>query len=264
MKILIINLDSEKERMAFQRNQMLRLGLEFERLSAFTKNDIDPEELTNRASQWERPMREAEIACLFSHRAAWKLVAAGKKPMLILEDDALLSSNVPDILASLESCTMPGHVTLEVRGRRKLLGTVVEKLGKYANITRLYQDRSGAAAYVLWPHGAKILLNNSDCKSGLADAIISSSNKLSSWQIEPAAAFQLDQCSSYCLPCPLETNSTIYSEPLKSPTGMISFAKFKLRRIASQLRMGLRELSNFPRVKRRFVKVNPSDFQDDF
>ena len=262
MKILIINLDFENQRMAFQKTQMRRLGLNYERISAIKPQNIDPAEMASKSAQWERPMRESEVACLYSHRTAWQMVSQANEPVLILEDDALLSSNVSGILQSLKKRTDLHHVTLEVRGRKKLLGEKPQILNENASLTRLFQDRTGAAAYVLWPYGAKILLEKSDNAASLADGIIAAAYELSSWQIEPAAAMQLDQCVSYGLRCPLSTASSITPDCGRHPTAnnAISSLQFKWRRISSQIRMGWRQLSKITMAHRRVVAIEPRDF----
>ena len=263
MKILIINLKSDTQRLNFQRRQMARLGLKFERLSATTAEQIPAAELANQAGQWERPMRETEVACLYSHRAAWKSVAHSNTPALILEDDALLSSKLPNILQALSLRQDLDHVTLEIRSRKKLLAKETLPLPPSGTLVRLYQDRTGAGAYVLWPRGAKILLQNSNRAAGLADAIIAAAYDMRSFQIEPAAAMQLDQCENYGVTSPLQTQTTIGTKSSQKPSaiGLSDEFKFKTRRIKSQLRMGLRQLTKITKARRRFVAVEIDDFQ---
>ena len=263
MKILIINLERDKKRMEFQSAQMKRLGLDFERLPAITVNDISEPELALRASQWERPMRKTEVACLYSHRRAWKRVAHGNEPVLVLEDDALLSKKTPEILASLERQSIANHVTLEIRGRKKVLGEETLKLINGTVLSRLYQDRTGAGAYVIWPDAASILLKTSDRAARLADAIIAGAYEMSSWQVEPAAAMQLDQCDHYGVKSPLVTRSTIGVNSSDKPpaSSLFLLLNFKRRRLVSQLRMGIRQLINITKAKRRFATIEIEDYQ---
>jgi len=263
MRILIINLEHEKERMEFQTNQMKQLGLDFERIPAVSVNDIPEPEISIRALEWERPMRKTEVACLYSHRAAWNMVSQGSEPVLVLEDDALLSSKTPQILTSLKLQKIANHVSLEIRGRKKILGRKFVNLTDKAIMSRLFQDRSGAAAYVIWPDAASILLRNSDYRAGLADAIIAAAYEMSSWQIEPAAAIQLDQCDHYGVKSPLSTASTISTNTNDKPSAanMLMSLNFKRRRLVSQMRMGLRHLFNLPRTRRRFAAIEIDDYQ---
>lgn len=263
MKILIINLDSETHRMDFQQAQMKVLGLVYQRLRATRKADLPADQLDYLTNQWERPMRVSEVACLFSHAAAWQIIANGTEPVLVLEDDALLSSRTPEILKALKTLEGLDHVTLEVRGRKKILAKKARALTDEANLVHLYKDRSGAGAYVLWPNGAQILLDNSAKKPGLSDAVIARSYQLSSWQVEPAPAMQLDQCDKFNLDSPIETTSAIGSSATHKPrpNGSIATLKFKIRRILSQIRMGLRQLRSSRVANRRYVAVEIRDFE---
>ena len=255
MDILVINLARSAERMAFQRRQLSALGLAGERLEAVAAEEASSRRPESYWQGWERPLRPAERACLLSHVAAWERIAATGRPALVLEDDAVLSRRVPALLAALD--TLPGldHVTLEVRGRRKLLGDETRPVAAGLRLVRLWQDRTGAAAYVLWPSGADKLLARAEGGAALADAMICRAQELSSWQAEPACAIQLDRCARYGLPVPLETRSTIDGEGRPDGT-----PGQRLRRIASQLRMGWRQLSLIGRATRREVALDPADF----
>ncbi len=263
MKILIINLDGEQERLKFQQQQMSGLGLKFQRLRAIEAKDLPAETIATQAQQWERPMRPSEVACLASHKTAWELAIRDNKPVLVLEDDALLSHKTPALLASLEKTPGLEHVTLEIRGRKKILAGTSLDIDKGLSLTRLYQDRTGAAAYIIWPEGAKKLLARSNRAAGLADAIIAAAYELSSWQVEPAAAMQLDQCEYYGVLGTIKTRTTIGTAAHRKPDpeNKLMALRFKARRIASQLRMGLRRLSTRYKAKRRFVTVEIADFQ---
>lgn len=265
MRIIIINLDSAPERLHFQKWQMSHFGLEFERLKAVSVDEL-PRSLSERYwSTWERPLRLSERAALLSHRQAWSRVLRSGRPALILEDDAVLSAKLPGHLPELSSVPDAEHITLEVRGRRKLVSrNCIHASGGLA-LRRIYQDRSGAAAYVLTPNGAAKLLSSTENRSGLTDAIIRSAYKLVSYQCEPACAVQIDQCFSYGLSTPVETRSAIGESPktrtisLQIPT--TSGVGYRARRLAAQVRMGVRMLSCYAVSEYRLVALDSSDFQ---
>lgn len=242
MRALVLNLAGASERMAFQQGQLDRLGISFERVEAVTPATLEPPAGDPWWERWERPMRDAEKAILASHRAAWARIAALGAPALVLEDDAWLGDGVPALLAELEPLAGIDHVTLETRGRRKLVGR--RRLDCPA-IQRLWQDRTGAAAYVLWPAGARKLLARSAARPGLADAVICSAYELSSWQAVPALAIQIDQAATYGLEPPMVTRSSVLPQA-RSKGGVA----FRLRRLWAQVRMGLRALSVLPVAKR--------------
>jgi len=263
MRILIINLDRCPARLEFQQRQMQHLGLGFERLRAVTSAELDPAVLNRLASQWERPLRPNEVACLKSHQSAWRTIATGTEPVLVLEDDALLAVTTPAVLAALATLDEFDHVTLETRGRKKLLGRTSVPLTGTVRAVRLYQDRTGAAAYVLWPRAAQRLLARSAKAAGLADALLAASYDLRSYQVEPAGAIQLDQCAKYGLadhPA-AETSIGTAGDPKPSPRGLVEALIYRRRRMAAQLRMGWRQVATLGRAGRRIVTLHPADFQ---
>ena len=101
-------------------------------------------------------------------------------------------SDTPEFLWTLQQTedARIDHVTLETRSRKKV---IQKKKHQNLQIHKLIRDRSGAAAYVLKPHGAKKLLDASKQACALADALISDNTNLSSWQAVPALAAQMDQ-----------------------------------------------------------------------
>jgi len=256
MLVLLINLDRSTDRLAFQERQLATLGLTFRRIPAVTADAASGARSEEYWNSWERPLRPAERACLLSHVAAWKRVVAAGQPALILEDDAVLSRRVPEVLVSLEGMTGLDHVSFETRGRRKLMGHQARMAGD-VTLHRLYQDRTGAAAYVLWPSGAAKLITRATHEAGLADAMICRAYELSSWQTDPALALQLDICARYGVRPPIETRSTIDGAGADRPPANTAQ---KRRRILSQLRMGWRQLSRLGRAKRREVRPDAADF----
>jgi glycosyl transferase, family 25 len=258
MLVLVLNLAFETGRMAFQTNQMKTLGLEMERLDAITPANLSPPPDDPYWLNWERPLRDTEKAALQSHLAAWKRIAKGNVPCLVLEDDALLSSGLPAFLQKLEELPGIEHVTLETRNRKKLLAR--DPLPSFPAIRRIYQDRSGAAAYVLWPLGAQKLIRLSHRSAGLADAMICAAYEMVSFQAEPALAIQLDQCQRYGLKAPLETASSIdyIQRPGSEHISLAQECRFRYHRILGQARMALRQLVYAARASRRKIEIDPN------
>ena len=164
--------------------QALRLGLEAQFIDAQTPADIPDAFFQAHAFSWERPIKITEVACFMSHHQVWQQIADSHEPALVLEDDAILAHNTPDLLKHLEMLNGLDHVSLETRQRQKLLGRRFQALSALnARLHPLLQDRTGAAAYVLWPSGARLLLTKFKLQGmGLADAFISSTYLLQSWQ----------------------------------------------------------------------------------
>lgn len=241
MKALVINLATARERMAFQEGQLCALGIRWKRIDAVTPKEL-PRYVNNpQWHRWERPLRETEAALLLSHRTAWEHVMREEMPMLILEDDAVLVGHVAAFLEAAEIVSDVEHLTLETRGRRKLLGRWHESLPA----RRLYQDRTGSAAYALWPEGARKLLRHADRHPAPSDAVISSAYELYSWQTVPALSVQVDMCKRYGIRAPFETASSISGTKASRGTRI-----HRLRRAMAQVRMGLR----------RFVKARAGEW----
>lgn len=258
MQSLVINLKDASTRMTAMEQQLVRLGLPFERIEAVTSDEAAQ---TGSPAYWltgERPLKDTEKACLLSHMAAWRSVVARNEPILILEDDAVLSSKVPQLLTALGSETQFEHLSLETRKRRKLLSKSKSMVTADLAAHRLLQDRSGAAAYVLWPAGARKLLEHVESHVGLADAVISLAHNMASYQIDPACALQMDRCEAYGIATTYTPRSAIDAG---QPAGLAKTWQTKRRRIAVQVTMGLRQIFYIGRAVRREVAVNPADFK---
>ena len=238
--------------MGFQRAQMTALGLDFERLEATTPKTLSPPANDPYWRGWERPLKNTEKAALLSHRTAWKSIVDADAPRLILEDDSLLSLGVPEFLAAVDSLTGVDHITLEVRGRKKLVACRFRNSG--LPLRRLYQDRTGAAAYILWPSGAAKLLIRSNRRPAIADGVICASYDLVSLQAEPALAIQLDQCTRYGWSAPISVQSAISSTQL--PICEYKGVAHRIQRILAQIRMGARRISFLWVAENREIAVS--------
>ena len=255
MRALIINIASATERMGFMAAQMDALGLDWERIEAVTPATLEPPAEDPVWHRWQRPLRVTEMALCASHRVAWARVVALGEPCVVLEDDAVLSSGLPAFLEAVGSLSGVEHISLETRSRKKLVG---RKLHAKAPMRRLYQDRTGSAAYVVWPEGARRLIAHADRAGAPSDALISSTYDMASWQADPALAVQLDQCAAYAVPQAIPTVSLIdaVKKPPLEAESAVARRAYRARRIAAQLRMGWRPL-RFAGVAER-VHIRPA------
>ena len=235
MKAFFINLDREETRRAFQIAQGASLGLDLQRIPAVTRDAVSPPPDAAYWQRWQRPLRHAEMATLLSHRAAWLQVLQAQSPCLILEDDAWLMPSSAAFLTRVATLTGIDHLSLEVRNRFKILG---KPYPSYPGIRRLVLDRTGAAAYLLWPEGAKKLIARTDVIPGLADAVLMETPGLRSWQADPAQAIQIDMAVHYGLTPPIAVSSAI-SDTARPDRGSLPF---RLRRLKENLRLSTRML----------------------
>ncbi|NIZ61903.1 glycosyl transferase family 25 [Sedimentitalea sp. CY04] len=257
MRIILISLKSQTSRRTFQEQQMMELGLAYERFEAITPKTLSTEYQAIDRKKWERTVTENEMACLASHREVWRSVASGSEPALILEDDAILAKYTANFLSDLEQKTGIDHATLEVRKRKKIISRNASFHCQNANLHRLYLDRSGAAAYVLWPNGARKLLLASEGRAVLADAVICSTYALRSFQTVPGIAMQSDQCALYGFTSPLTTQSML-ARP-KGPDAVKTPAQV-WRRVISQIKQGLRLWTIFLGGRRKHIPVDSDAF----
>lgn len=260
IKILLINLDSASERLAFQQQQFAKLGLTFERLPAYRlNNQTDPLYLKYHAT-WQRKLSLAEVSCFLSHKLAWQKVVTEQQPMLILEDDAFLAANLNILLPQITKLKGLDYLNLEARGRNKK--KLLAKQASYAfggtELFRLFQGRSGAAGYIIWPEGASKLLNKINAEGiGLADKFINASYELLAYQMEPAPIIQIDQCEMLGINPPIVVCSSITAKPAPPPLHSKLFWVYAYRRIKGQLHIALNQLNNIQRAKRRCVAISP-------
>ena len=259
MQIFVINLPSATERNNLQKDQLTKLGLEFKILDATSVEDITEDTYKKHYFDWQRPLRKTEVACYFSHRSAWDKIIKSRKPALILEDDAILSKALPELLVNLNNIENTDLINLENRSRKKFVSNSHLEIGCNSKLLRLYQDRTGAAGYILWPSGAKKLIQFEKNKGiGLADAHIKECYSLISYQVEPTPIIQLDQCKDYGV-INSYTNSNSKST-VSSDQNYRGGIYFILKRLLSQIKLAFWQLLILTKSKRRYILIKNSDF----
>jgi len=259
VQIFVISLSNAADRRKFQQDQLSKLGLEYTIINATSVDDIDKEIYKKHFFDWQRPLSKTEIACYYSHRSAWDRIIHSNLPALILEDDALLSKCVPSILSRLDNLKAVDLVNLENRSRKKFVARNGLAIACDSVIFKLYQDRTGAAGYTLWPSGAKKLITCERTHGiALTDAHITSCYSLQSYQVEPSPIIQLDQCHCYDIDNPNSIHLSVssVSSHHNSKGGITS----RINRIYNQLNMGLRQLYLITKSKRRYIEIRIDDF----
>lgn len=126
MKVFVINLDKDKERMAFIDAQLRRLGIDYERVPGVYAKDLPRVELqktVNRFRWWcavGRPVVLAEIGCALSHKKIYEGLNPGEA-VCILEDDVVIgdafATKVKEVEAGID-CDKPQVYLLSNRKDR--------------------------------------------------------------------------------------------------------------------------------------------------
>ena len=162
--IYVINLDRAQARLAALKAQIDRLGWSFRRVTAIDGRQMDPASLARLApAPWSRyqsrRLTPGEIGCLASHRMAWTaLIDSGRPWALVLEDDAVLGSEVPQALDVFARQTAFDLVKLEgisVKVNKSFGTRMVEGP---PDIFLMQTVSAGAAVYCLTQRGAQKLL----------------------------------------------------------------------------------------------------------
>jgi glycosyl transferase family 25 len=187
-------------------------------------------------------------------------VIEADSPMLILEDDALLAESVTSLLDELSKLKNVDYVNLEARGinKKKQLANETTRCFADIELIRLYQGRSGAAGYVMWPNGAKKLLAKMENEGiAIADKFINSDYNLLAYHVEPAVIIQLDQCQLHGITPPIEVQTSIGARPQSAAISIPMFWKYSIKRIVGQFKIGLNQLQNSHRATLRNITISP-------
>ena len=267
VNIYIINLDSSIQRLAFQQKQFEKLGLAFQRMPAISVDEISESDYQQLGFGWQRPLRKVEVACFLSHKNVWEQVVEDQVPALILEDDAVLANNLSVVLGRLELEKLTGVdlINFEVRSRKKIISktSVLKFKDLDVELFELYQDRTGAAGYLLYPSGAKKLLKRLEVTApAIADGFIYSAYELKALQVEPALIIQEDQLQLYGLIPKNKFDSTIgRSEHYKAVYVSSAEQKmFKKRRFMGQWKMAYRYLQVLFKSQKRLIRLKKNHF----
>jgi len=107
MKVYVINLDKDREKLAFVGGQLSRLGVSYERVPGVYGKDIPKDEFDcyyNHFRWWcanGRPIVPAEVGCALSHYGIYKRMDE-KEVVCILEDDVILADAFKERLCEVE------------------------------------------------------------------------------------------------------------------------------------------------------------------
>jgi glycosyl transferase family 25 len=233
--VYIISLASAQHRRAFQEAQAQRLGFEPIWQAAVGVQDFTEEEFIQNAFCWQRPLQKTEVGCFLSHFQVWKNIAQNDGPAVVLEDDVLLSEHWYQDILTLAQTSCADYVCLETWGK-KILGQT-ENVGDL-KMQRLHLNSPGSAGYLLWPSGARILIERYQ-KNGaaLADAFINDVRGWRAWQLVPANLVQMNVAKHFGQQAPISTESLIASK--KAPTiypSRLTFLQVKTRRVLGEIR----------------------------
>jgi glycosyl transferase, family 25 len=184
MKIYLINLDRDAVRLAHMRNQLN--GVAFERVSAVDGSKAPPT---------TKGLTRFELACLQSHKTAWREFLTGPDGCAcFLEDDLHIWPGFSTLTGSGSWVPSDAHsVKLDTYLQMVELGDKRVAIGG-RQIARLYSRHQSSAAYILTRKGAARYLDLTASDSLPADYALFPSHSrrlgLRIYQLCPAIAIQ--------------------------------------------------------------------------
>jgi len=251
--IYIISLETAYQRRSYQESQSKKLGFEPIWLKAYGVDDFSDDVHLQHAFDWQRPLLKTEVGCFLSHLEAWKKISISDFPSVVLEDDVMLTASSIQAFKKLLTYEGADIINLEAVGKKQVSYTCEHNS---LLLRKLILNSSGAGAYMLWPSGAKKLINNYQSKGvALADAFINEVRSLNSWQIVPAVVIQ--QCMLPCYDLPEGENkaSQIAREKYDSPSPPNAWIGLIIlfRRVKGEINKGLIKLMTLFGHERIFI-----------
>ncbi|RBP17527.1 GR25 family glycosyltransferase involved in LPS biosynthesis [Roseiarcus fermentans] len=184
MLLYVINLDRDRDRLAHTREQLA--GLSFTRVPAVDGTTIP---------ETAKGLTRFELACLASHRDAWRrFLAAGDAHACFLEDDLHIWPGFAALVGDDAWVPADAHsVKLDTYFQQVRLG-LRRPVGGGREVARLYSRHESSAAYVLSRAGAQRYLDLTDPPALPADYSLFPKNArrlgLRIYQLAPAVAIQ--------------------------------------------------------------------------
>jgi GR25 family glycosyltransferase involved in LPS biosynthesis len=184
MKVYLINLDRHAERLAHMRKQLN--GVAFERISAVDGSNDAPT---------TKGLSRFELACLESHKLAWRQFLNGPEGCAcFLEDDLHVWPSFAALTGSGSWIPTGAHsVKLDTYLQKVELGEKQVAIGE-RQIARLYSRHQSSAAYILTRDGAIRYLELTATASAPADYALFPNHPrrlgLRIYQLCPAIAIQ--------------------------------------------------------------------------
>jgi len=184
MKIYLINLDRDAVRLAHMRDQLN--GVAFERISAVDGSNAPPT---------TKCLTRFELACLESHKAAWRqFLSRPEAHACFLEDDLHIWPAFATLMANDSWIPSDAHsVKLDTYLQKVELGEMRVAVGA-RRIARLHSRHQSSAAYILTREGAARYLDLTASASLPADYALFPNHSrrlgLRIYQLCPAVAIQ--------------------------------------------------------------------------
>lgn len=201
MLTLYINLDSAKSRREWMERQFSERGIDAERLSAITTDEISSKTAgITFGNRMGRDWMDAEKACFLSHRECWRRISEGQDEFgAVFEDDVHLSTDAAEFLMD-EKWIPSGADVVKIETYLRRVWTDRRKVHAHGrSLRRLRSNHIGAAGYILSRDAAQKLLDASTHIEMPLDHLVfdpAYNHGLRVWQMIDAICIQDDRLNA--------------------------------------------------------------------
>lgn len=155
MKIFVLNLERAVDRRVLMEQRLAELGLEAEFLSAVEGARVDRRRLPAGS---EPRLSHGELGCYLSHKRSWEIVVErGLDHAVVLEDDVVLSPELPRVIAQLAGLDLAFDM-VRLSSLGPVRGIPVARLDGARSVILPNKNPSGAQGYLVSQAGARRLL----------------------------------------------------------------------------------------------------------
>ena len=196
----LINLDSRPDRLERFAARAAEIGLDFERLPALDGGRPEFAEMARAIPPTSigEVIGPRGVACIESHRVAWRAVAESHEMGAVFEDDIYIAEDVGRLLE--DPSWVPGDadiVRLETMNVRAALESAAVRTATGRGVHRLRSIHMGGAGYLVTRAGAQKLVEGTSPIFDTIDRMIFDFNTpfsrgLRIYQMVPAACVQAD------------------------------------------------------------------------
>ncbi len=223
MKVYFINLDRAPERRAHTEQKLK--GLDFERVAA-VDGKLNP--------PTKKSLNRFQIACIDSHRVAWRKFLATLDPFAcFLEDDLHFSPDFPAFVADDGWIPADAHAVKLDSFYNVVMVGAPEPAPLGRALARLFTRHESSAAYLLSRQGAETFLRLSENPTKPVDYILFPEDpigeKLNVYQLTPAVTVQDSRYEEHHAPGH-QFVSAIAGADRPGPDGGLPRLWFKLKR----------------------------------
>lgn len=264
LPIYYINLASRPDRRQFMEEQFARLGLTATRIEAVTPSDLSESDVAAYCDPLKPSFLSPNMfSCNMSHERAWQtMLIAGDNQALILEDDAELSSLLPNFLEDAGSLTEE-LIRIETTGARSRVYPPHHVTGMDLSVRLFRSTPMGAAGYVLRRSAAEKLVGHPGLRITPIDLAINSPFEepgalLTRSLVDPALCRQLGNQKNGQSEIGRSNIDTKQVLPRKYAD--LHPVKNAVARMRRKLRTGLRNAVDHVRQQRNGLKSKHIDF----